>query len=407
VNPHLNLLVLNCGSSSLKFQLLQSDSKSPSDSCVMASGFINSIASKSEVTFTSTNGPSLQQTTTVKDHGEAAKQVIKWLISSKVLLKEDLYAVAHRVVHGGDLIGPVLLNEKTLEKISSLSQLAPLHNEPSLKAIYSSKEELGANLPMIAVFDTDFHRTLPEKSSRYAIPVEIADRHHVRRYGFHGIAHRFMAEHYAKLNSSPLEKTKLITAQLGGGCSLAAIQSGISVDTSMGLTPLEGLMMPTRSGDVDPSLEGYLAQSQNSSLSDIENLLNTRSGLLGVSGLSEDPRELLRAEKRGNSRASLAIEMFCYRVKKYIGSYLAVLGGAQALVFGGGIGENSPDIRSRICKGMEWSGIMLDEELNLDNSKDERKINSNKSKIDVCVIPVHEEEIIGHDASKLLLKMSV
>lgn len=401
------MLVFNCGSSSLKFQLLQSSSESPNNFHFIASGFISSIASKSEVNFTSINGLSLQQKTIVKDHAEAAKQVIKWLISSKVLLKEDLDAVAHRVVHGGDLTGPILLDEKILEKIATLSQLAPLHNEPSLKTIYSIKEELGSGLPMIAVFDTDFHRTLPEKSSRYAIPVELADRHHVRRYGFHGIAHRFMTEHFARLTSTPLEKTKLITAQLGGGCSLTAIQSGISVDTSMGLTPLEGLMMATRSGDVDPSLEGYLTQREGSSIPEIENLLNTQSGLLGVSGLSEDPRELLSAEKQGNLRASLAIEMFCYRIKKYIGSYLAVLGGAQALVFGGGIGENSPEIRSRICKGMEWCGIVLDEESNSDNSKDERNISSKDSKIDVYVIPVHEEEIIGSDASRLLLKMSV
>lgn len=401
------MLVFNCGSSSLKFQLLQSGSESPNNFRFIASGFISSIASKSEVNFTSINGLSLQQKTIVKDHVEAAKQVIKWLISSKVLLKEDLDAVAHRVVHGGDLTGPILLDEKILEKIATLSQLAPLHNEPSLKTIYSIKEELGSGLPMIAVFDTDFHRTLPEKSARYAIPVELADRHHVRRYGFHGIAHRFMTEHFARLTSTPLEKTKLITAQLGGGCSLTAIQSGISVDTSMGLTPLEGLMMATRSGDVDPSLEGYLTQREGSTIPEIENLLNTQSGLLGVSGLSEDPRELLSAEKQGNLRASLAIEMFCYRIKKYIGSYLAVLGGAQALVFGGGIGENSPEIRSRICKGMEWCGIVLDEESNSDNSKDERNISSKDSKIDVYVIPVHEEEIIGSDALRLLLKMSV
>ena len=246
---------------------------------------------------------------------------------------------------------------------------------------------------------------MPDWSSQYAIPQELAAKHRIRRYGFHGIAHRYMAERYAAITSTPQERVKLITLQLGNGCSATAIKGGRSVDTSMGLTPLEGLIMGTRSGDVDASLAGFLARGEGVSIEEVESWLNTRSGLLGLSGRSHDMRDLLEAERRGDARAALAVEMFCYRVRKYIGAYMAVLGGADAVVFGGGIGEKSPLVRARICEGLSWTGLKLNPGRNDAAIGIEKRISTDESKVHAYVIPVDEEMIIAQDTVACLSRL--
>jgi acetate kinase len=280
--------------------------------------------------------------------------------------------------------------------------MAPLHNGPALAAIRAAREALGPAVPMVATFDTTFHRRMPEKAARYALQPELAERHGAFRYGFHGLAHRYMAERHAEITSSP--EARLITLQLGNGCSATAISAGRSVDTSMGLTPLEGLMMGTRSGDVDPSLPSYLAHREGVEVAEVVGWLNKRSGLLGVSGTSRDMRELLRARDRGDGRAALAVEMFCYRAKKQVGAYLAALGRADAVVFAGGIGERAPEVRAEICSGMEWCGLTLDLERNTRAVGVEARISADSSPVEIYVIPVDEATIIARDTVDCLLR---
>ncbi|MFQ5960978.1 MAG: acetate/propionate family kinase, partial [Candidatus Methylomirabilales bacterium] len=257
-----------------------------------------------------------------------------------------------------------VIDDAVLAEIEALSELAPLHNPASLAGIQGARGVLGPTVPMVAVFDTAFHHDLPPPARMYALPHELASRHQIRRYGFHGTAHASLVAGYAAFTGSTLEKDRLITLQLGNGCSVTAFAGGKSIETSMGFTPLEGLVMGTRSGDLDPSIVSYLSEREKVDAAEVERWLNEQSGLLGVSGRTNDMRELEAAAQARDERAALAIELFCYRARKYIGAYLAVLGGADAIVFGGGIGENSPEIRARICTGMEWCGIHIDDERN-------------------------------------------
>ena len=396
----MKVLVFNSGSSTLKFRLLRMEhiNQLPGPDERLSEGIVERVGQEGVVRFTDATGLHQEEIAVVTDHGEATRRVLKWLFSSNLLSYGELAAVGHRVVHGGNrFVGPTLIEKKTIQEVESLAELAPLHNGPALRVIHASRAVLGPSVPMVAVFDTDFHRTLPDQASSYAIPLELATNHKIKRYGFHGTAHRYMTERYALITSKPRETTKLVTLQLGAGCSITAVKGGRSVDTSMGFTPLEGLMMATRSGDVDPSLVGYLARHEGVSTDQVEEWLNTKSGLLGVSGFSQDMRDLLEAEGRGDARAALAIEMFCYRVKKYIGAYLAALAGGDAIIFGGGIGENSAIVRTRICKGLEWFGLTLDEHLNEAATGSEQRISSGNSKIDAYVIPVDEASVIARD----------
>jgi acetate kinase len=402
-----NILAINCGSSTLKFQLIETNGEITTlgQERRLTSGIVDKICGAAIIKFTSENGERLTENAEVGDHGEATHRMLDWLNSLSSLKTAGLRGVGHRVVHGGNLFTePTLINDEVIEAIEALSYLAPLHNRPSLMAIRAARESLGRTVPMVAVFDTAFHHTLPEHASRYAIPQELTLKHHIRRYGFHGLAHQYMTERYAAITSKPLGQTKLITLQLGNGCSATAVKGGRSVDTSMGFTPLEGLVMGTRSGDIDPSLPGFLARSENVDIEEVESWLNTRSGLLGISGRSRDMRELLEAERQGDSSAALAVEIFCYRVRKYIGGYLAALGGADAIVLGGGIGENSPEVRARICDGMEWFGLTLDQERNAATIGSEERISVNNSRVHVYVIPVDEESIIARDTVRCLYK---
>ena len=401
----MKVLAINCGSSTLKFDLIEMGAEgTPSGrERRLARGIVDRIGGRGAVEFTCENREGLQEAVTVADHGEATRRVLGWLDSLGLLGSDELAAVGHRVVHGGDrFVEPTLIDDEVIDAIETLSDLAPLHNDPSLLAIRAARVALGPSVPMVAVFDTAFHHTMPEQTSRYAIPLELAAKHHIRRYGFHGLAHRYMTERYAAITSTPLEQVRVITLQLGNGCSATAVEGGRSVDTSMGLTPLEGLMMGTRSGDVDPSLGGFLARHEGIDVREVEAWLNMRSGLLGVSGRSRDMRELLEAERQGDARAALAVEMFCYRVRKYIGAYMAVLGGADAVVFGGGIGENAPAVRARICAGMGWCGLTLDQDRNAATISAEQRISADDARVHAYVIPVDEAVIIARDTARCL-----
>ena len=395
----MKVLAINCGSATLKFALIETadGSTAPGHERQLAWGAIDRIGHNGSIVFTASYGSQVREEATVKDHGEAVRRLLHLL---KSLGGNPPDAVGHRVVHGGDRFHqPTIVSNEVVEAIEGLSYLAPLHNHPSLAAIRAVREQLGAAMPQVATFDTAFHYALPERSARYAIPDGLAARHKIRRYGFHGLAHRYMMERYIAITGRPVAETKLITLQLGNGCSASAIAGGRPVDTSMGLTPLEGLMMGTRSGDVDPSLVVFLARREGVPPEEAEGWLNTRSGLLGVSGLAADMRDLLNAEGKGDHRAALAIDMFCYRVRKCVGAYLAALGGADAVVFGGGIGENSPEIRTRILEGMEWCGIKLDETR---NREAESRITADDAALHCYLVPVDEAVIIARDTARCL-----
>ncbi len=402
----MKILVINCGSSTLKFQVIELDETTPlGRERRLGHGLVDRIGRPGEIRFVAENGECLRETDEIADHGMATRRVFEWLNSLGLLGHGGIEAVGHRVVHGGHrFIEPTPVDDKVIDAIETMRYLAPLHNDPSLKAIRAARMILDADLPMVAVFDTAFHASMPEHSSRYAILQELSTKHRIRRYGFHGLAHRYMTERYAWMHAKALEQVKLVTLQLGNGCSAAAIDKGRSVDTSMGFTPLEGLMMGTRSGDVDPHLPGFLARSEGVTVEEVERWLNTKSGLLGVSGLSQDMRELLEAESRGDENAALAVEMFCYRVRRQVGAYLAALGGAEALVFGGGIGENSPPVRGRICSGMEWCGMAIDENLNSSLIGSEGRISREDAKLHAYVIPVDEAVVIARDTALCISK---
>jgi acetate kinase len=406
----MRILAANCGSSTLKFKLVEvgNEGSSPHRGSVVAVGGVERIGSgQPAVDFSSENGEYLQQSTNIEDHDEAIRCVFDWLRSTHLVAPDGPEAVGHRIVHGGDLFSePALIEDETMDAIESLVELAPLHNGPSLAAIRAAREVLNSSVPMVAVFDTAFHRTLPEHAAQYAIPHDLADKYGIRRYGFHGTAHRYMTERYAAITGTSVEQVKLVTLQLGNGCSATAVRDGLSVDTSMGFTPLEGLMMGTRSGNIDPFLVGFLSRQENVDVAEVERWLNTRSGLRGVSGISRDVRELLEAEARGETRAALALEMFCYQIRKYIGAYIAALGGTDAVVFGGGIGENAPQVRARICADMDWCGLMLDLERNTRTIGFEDRISTKDSSVHAYVVSVDEEMMIAYDTVTYLRKTS-
>jgi acetate kinase len=396
----VQVLIINCGSSTLKFQIVDVDTENGDCriSGWLVEGAVERIGQSGSIKITVNGGKESSENIVTNSHNEAMGLALDRLGSLGYLGKEGVQAVGHRVVQGGDhFIKPTLIDVGVIEVIEGLVELAPLHNRPSVEAIRSAWERLGPDLHMVATFDTLFHRSLPARASLYPIPLELSEKHQIKRFGAHGLAHRYMTERYTAITATPTESVNLITLQLGSGCSATAVQGGRSVDTSMGLTPLEGLMMGTRTGDVDPSLVGYLARSEGVTTEVVEDWLNRRSGLLGVSGSSQDVRDLLEAEQRADARAALAIEMFCYRVRKYIGAYIAALGGADAVIFGGGIGENSPLVRQRICVGMERLGLSLDSSRNNARVGTEGRISDDKSSIQAYVIPVNEAEIIARD----------
>ena len=399
----MNVLALNAGSSTLKFQLWRMEGNESAEGAFrsLARGVVDRIGTRATIEFAAEKGEPYSTQAAVADHAEAARIVLDWVRSLDLLGGEVLGAVGHRVVHGGDrFVEATPIDEEVVRAIEEVSSLAPLHNGPALAAIREARAFLGDRVPMVAVFDTAFHSSLPDRARRYAIPDDLALKHGVRRYGFHGIAHRYMLERYCAATSRPPRAVKLVTLQLGNGCSAAAVAEGRSVDTSMGFTPLEGLVMGTRCGDIDPSVVGFLARRAGVRVEEVEGWLNSRSGLLGVSGRSKDMRELLDAEREGDERAALAVDMFCYRVKKYVGAYFAALGGAEAVVFGGGIGENAPAVRARVCSDMEWCGVALDRSRNESAAGVEAVISADHSRTKVYVMLVDEEAVIARDTAR-------
>jgi acetate kinase len=408
----MNVLVLNAGSSSLKFQLIRTDAEritSDTDER-LARGVIDRIGGEALITFQAEGSPARKNAAPVRDHRAAVEMALRLVAQDTgipgVSGYRDIDAVGHRVVHGGERFSrSVLIDDVVMQQIEDTIDLAPLHNPHNLKGIRAVRDVLGASVPQAAVFDTAFHHTLPDHAYLYAIPYSLYRRHKVRRYGFHGTSHRYVAYRYRRLTGTSRDDTRLITLHLGNGCSACAIRGGDSQDTSMGFTPLEGLVMGTRSGDLDPAILDYIAGKEGMNLNEVENLLNKQSGLLGISGLTSDMRDLLaESEEHDDRRARLAVEIFCYRVRKYIGAYLAAVNGADAVVFTGGIGENSAEIRARIADGLQWMGVHVDQAANASHvGGAEGRITTDESRLHAWVIPTDEELLIARDTTRLVL----
>ena len=402
----MNILVLNCGSSSVKFQIIATDLDAIARDADqrLARGTIERIGGEAIIAIQSEGLEKKLTTSPLRDTQAAVEWIIRWACSeasiSSIKSVADIHAVGHRVVHGGEhFTHSVVINDDVLRAIEDCIELAPLHNPMNVKGIHAARTVLGTGLPQVAVFDTAFHSTLPEHAYLYAIPYQLYRRYRIRRYGFHGTSHRYVAYRYRQLRNISRDETNIITLHLGNGCSIAAIRYGDSVDTSMGFTPLEGLVMGTRSGDIDPAIIDFISVKEGLSAQEVETLLNKQSGLLGISGLTNDMRELLAEEHENNDRRShLAVEIFCYRARKYIGAFLAAAEGAEAIVFTGGIGENSAEIRSRICKGLEWMGLELDQQQNDSaGAEAEGRISTGSSRLAAFVIATDEELLIARD----------
>lgn len=407
----MNVLVLNLGSSSLKFQVIATDLEQISQykDDRICRGEVEGIGGEAIIRVRHRDDPSQKFAAPLRDIAAALDYLVRYLASDQSGVTEikstaDVHAVGHRVVHGGEKFSEsALIDDVVLKGIEDCINFAPLHNPNNIKGIRAAREIFGKDIPQVAVFDTSFHHSLPEQAYLYAVPYHLYRRHKIRRYGFHGTSHRYVAFRYRALRGLTREQTNIITLHLGNGCSAAAIKSGSSVDTSMGMTPLEGLVMGTRSGDLDPAMVTLIAQKEGLSSSEVDALLNTQSGLLGVSGLTNDMRELqAELKEHDDRRVRLAIEIFCYRARKYVGAYLAAMGGADAVVFTGGIGENSADVRARICAGMEWAGLHLDAANNEQTVGREDLISTADSKLLAYAIPTDEELLIARDTVRVI-----
>lgn len=394
----MRVLVLNCGSSSIKYQFINTEEKT-----TLAKGIVNRIGMSGAVlSHTRYDGDTIKIAGEILDHQMGIEYVLGVMLSKNhgvIDDKDDIDAVGHRVVHGGETFsGSVLITSEVINVLQDNIELAPLHNPPNLKGIQAVTRLLPGK-PQVGVFDTSFHMKMPPKAFLYGIPYELYKKHKIRRYGFHGTSHRFVSQRAAEIYGRDLSELKIVTAHLGNGCSMAAVDRGNSVDTSMGFTPLEGLLMGTRSGDLDPSLILYIMSKEGLSLNEAGTLLNKHSGLIGISGESSDMREIINSYKENQKRSTYAFEIFCYRIKKYLGAYAAAMGGLDAFVFTGGIGENSPDVRDEVCKNMEFLGIQLDEQKNKNN---EEVISKDNSPVKVFRIPTNEELVIAMDTHEIV-----
>ncbi|MBZ9631822.1 acetate kinase [Salegentibacter sp. LM13S] len=391
-----NILIINSGSSSLKFQLI----KMPSEE-VLASGMVERIGLEGSKLHYKTENDSISEELSAKDHAIALKAITDLLMDSeKGVIKnaEEIPAIGHRVVHGGDSFSKtIVIDEKVKAKIKEYFSLAPLHNPPNLKGIEVA-EDLFPKATQVAVFDTAFHRSIPEKASQYAIPTEFFEKHHIQLYGFHGTSHKYVTERAIEYLQK--ENSKIISIHLGNGCSITAVKDGKSVDHSLGFGPVNGLIMGTRSGDIDQSVIFYLVEQLGYSAQEVSDILHNKSGMYGLTGYS-DLRDIEEQAEKGNRQCQLALEMNAYRIKKYIGAYTAAMNGVDALVFTAGIGENSDVIRSLVCKDMDFFGIKLNEEKNKQRLKELRTINAEDSQVRVLVIPTNEELEIAQQTYKL------
>jgi len=396
----MNVLVLNCGSSSVKYQLIEVDQQK-----TLTRGSVERIGmSGATLTNQRHDGDEIKIAGEIVDHTIAIEYILAVLLSRNhgvITDKSDIHAIGHRVVHGGETFtGSVLITEEVIKGIRDNIEIAPLHNPHNLRGIAACQVHL-PETPQVAVFDTAFHQQMPRKAFLYGIPYSLYTQYKIRRYGFHGTSHRYVSERAARLLQKEITALKLITCHLGNGCSMAAIDHGTSVDTTMGFTPLEGLLMGTRSGDIDPSIILYIMAKEGLTLAEANTLLNKHSGLQGISGISSDMREIIAEMKSGDKKATYAFDVFTYRVRKYIGSYAAAMGGLDAVVFTGGIGENSADVRRGCCSGLQFLGITIDDALN-ESSDREKPISAKTSKTKVLVIPTNEELVIALDTKRIV-----
>ena len=395
----MNVLVINCGSSSLKYQLINSDSEA-----VIAKGLCERIGIDGRLTYQPTGGEKSVQDLPMPTHTEAIQYVINALTDAEtgvVASLEEIGAVGHRVVHGGEkFASSTVINEEVLKAIEECNDLAPLHNPANLIGI-DACQKLMPGTPMVAVFDTAFHQTMPAEAYMYGLPYEYYEKYKVRRYGFHGTSHSFVSARVAEILGRPYDATKTIVCHLGNGASISAVLNGKSVDTSMGLTPLEGLVMGTRSGDIDPAILEFLAKKENMDVVQLVNVLNKKSGVHGLSGISSDFRDLAAGAAEGNKRAQIALDVFCYRVAKYVGSYVAAMNGVDAIAFTAGIGENDGSVREKVCSYLGYLGIEIDKEAN-GKRGEEIVISTPDSKVKVLVVPTNEELAIARETVALV-----
>jgi acetate kinase len=407
----MNILVLNAGSSTLKFQLIDTDLGAIEENRDrrLARGQIERIGGEAILTLAAGDRPASRSAAPIRNQAEAVARIIEWLTSDEsgvdVHSAADIAAVGHRVVHGGERFRrSTLVDDAVWTDLEALIDVAPLHNPHNLRGITAARAALGPGVPQVAVFDTAFHQSLPETAFLYGIPYQYYRRYRVRRYGFHGTSFRYVAYRYRQLTGRTRENTRVIALHLGNGASACAIAGGESRETSMGFTPLEGLIMGTRSGDLDPAILDFIGAKEGMSSREVELMLNKQSGLLGVSGLTSDMRELLAEEAANDDRrARLAIDLFCHRARKYIGAYLATMNGADAILFAGGIGENSPEIRARICADLSWLGIEVDAPRNamLAGGK-EGRFDAAGSRVELWVVPTDEELLIARDTWRVV-----
>jgi len=396
----MKILVINCGSSSIKYQLLDMRTEQ-----VLAEGLVEKIGEPGSLLTHRTGKGTTKEEVTARNHREGLRLVIDHLLEkSDGVIKDlsEIAAVGHRVVHGGDaFIESALIDDSVMQTIKRCAALAPLHNPPNLAGIEAAMDLL-PDAPQVAVFDTAFHQTMPKQAFVYPLPYEFYEKHGIRRYGFHGTSHRYVALRAAQILGRNPKDLRIITCHLGNGCSMAAVDRGKSVDTSMGFTPLEGLPMGTRCGDIDPSIVFIIAEKEGLDLTEVGEILNRKSGLLGISGVSNDVREIRSAAERGNDRARLALQILAYRVRKYVGAYAAVLGGLDVIVFTAGIGENADYVRAEVCRGLEFLGVHLDESRNREPLRWQGVISREDSKVKVLVVPTREELMIARDTLEIL-----
>ena len=395
----MNILVINCGSSSLKYQLINSETEG-----VLAKGLCERIGIDGMLTYQPEGGEKEKSEIAMPTHTEAINAVLAALTNEKsgvIKSLSEVGAVGHRVVHGGEkFTSSCLINDESMKAIEECNDLAPLHNPANLIGIRAC-QELMPGVPMVAVFDTAFHQTMPDVAYTYGIPYEYYEKYKVRRYGFHGTSHSYVSKRTAEIVGKPYDQMKIIVCHLGNGASISAVNCGKSVDTSMGLTPLEGLVMGTRSGDLDPAIIDFVGKKEGLSLNEMNEILNKKSGMLGISGVSSDGRDLEAAAETGNKRAQLALDVFDYRVIKYIGAYAAAMNGVDAIAFTAGIGENNIKMRKDVCSSLTYLGVKLDEEKN-NVRGEERIISADDSKVQVLLVPTNEELAIARETLALV-----
>ncbi len=397
----MKVLVINCGSSSLKYQLIDMEGEK-----VLCKGLCERIGIEGSVITHKVGGKKWEEFIPFPTHTEAFAAVVKMMTSGEGKVIDhmsDVSAIGHRVVHGGEKIKEsCLVTEDLIKTIEELAPLAPLHNPAGVLGLRAAQEVFGKDVPNVAVFDTAFHSTMPAKAYMYALPYECYEKYGIRRYGFHGTSHRYVSKTAAQYLGKDPSELKIVTCHLGNGSSIAAVDGGKVLDTSMGMTPLAGLIMGTRCGDLDPSIPGFLMNTAGMTADEVDSLMNKKSGFLGVSGISSDNRDVTEAAEAGNERAHLANEMLSYQIKKYIGGYAAAMGGLDCVVFCGGIGENGPELRSSVCSGLDFLGIKVNEEQNKIRGLDINDITGEDSRVKVLVICTNEELMIARDTQEIV-----